>query len=62
MFHVWMASLMETLVSEMVKRRDAEERMAAALERLMRWIEVTDSELDGDVSSVKYLHMALMAV
>ena len=49
-------------MSEMVKRRDAEERMAAALERLMRWIEVTDSELDGDVSSVKYLHMALMAV
>ena len=48
LFHVQMASLMETLVSEMVKRREAEERMVAALERLMRWIEVTDSELDGE--------------
>ena len=49
-FCVQMASLMETLVSEMVRRWEAEERMVAAMERLMRWIEVTDSELDGEVS------------
>ena len=35
-------------MSEMVKRREAEERTVAALERLMRWIEVMDSELDGE--------------
>ena len=45
-----MASLMETLVLEMVRRQEAEERMAVALERLMRWIEVTDLESDGEVS------------
>ena len=44
-FHVWMASLMETLISEMVRRREVEERTAAALERLMRWIKVTDGEV-----------------
>ena len=49
-FHVWMASLMETLVLEMVRRWEVEERMAAALERLMRWIKVMDSELDREVS------------
>ena len=43
-----MASLMETLVSEMVRRQEAEERTAAALERLMRWIEVIDLELDRE--------------
>ena len=36
-------------MSEMVRRWEAEERMVAAMERLMRWIEVTDSELDGEV-------------
>ena len=41
-FRVRMASLIETLVSEMVKRREAEERMAAALERLMKWVEETE--------------------
>ena len=35
---------------EMVRRQEVEERMAAALERLMGWIEVTDSELDGEES------------
>ena len=33
---VQMASLIETLISEMVKWREAEERTAAALERLMQ--------------------------
>lgn len=36
------------LVSEMVKRREAEERMVAAMEMLMRWIEVMDLESDGE--------------
>ena len=35
-FHVQMASLIETLVSEMVKQREAKERTAAVLERLMK--------------------------
>ena len=39
-FHVRMASLIETLASEMVKRREAEERTAAVLERLMKWVDV----------------------
>ena len=43
-----MASLIEMLVSEMVRRREAEEGMVAALERLMRWIEVTDLGLDRE--------------
>ena len=50
LFCVWMASLMETLVSEMVRRWEVEERMAVALERLMRWIEVMDSESDREES------------
>ena len=37
-FCIRMASLIEMLVSEMVKRREAEERTAAALERLMKWV------------------------
>ena len=35
-FQVQMVRLIKTLVSEMVKRREAEERAAAALERLMK--------------------------
>ena len=31
-----MVRLIETLISEMVKRREAEERVVAALERLMK--------------------------
>ena len=49
-FHVQMVSLIETLVSEMVKQREAEERTAAALERLMKWVEETESESDGEES------------
>ena len=47
-FQVQMASLIETLVLEMVKQREAEERMAAALERLMKWVEETESESNGE--------------
>ena len=43
-----MMSLIETLISEMVKRREAEERTAAALERLMKWVEETELESDGE--------------
>ena len=43
-----MASLIETLVSEMVKRREAKERTAAALERLMKWVKEMESESDGE--------------
>ena len=50
LFWVQMVSLIETLVSEMVKQREAEERMAAALERLMKWVEETESESDGEES------------
>ena len=35
-FQVQMVRLIETLISEMVKRREAEERVVAALERLMK--------------------------
>ena len=38
---VWMASLMKTLVSEMVRRWEVEERMVAALERChipLQWL------------------------
>ena len=49
-FHVHMARLIETLVLEMVKCREAEERTAVALERLMKWVEETESELDGEES------------
>ena len=48
LFHVQMASLIETLVSEMVKQREAEERTAVELERLMKWVEETESESDGE--------------
>ena len=50
LFHVQVVSLIETLVSEMVKRREAKERTAAALERLMKWAEETESESDGEES------------
>ena len=49
-FRVRMAGLIETLVLEMVKQREAKERMAAALERLMKWVEDTESESDGEES------------
>ena len=49
-FHVWMVSLVETLVSEMVRRWEVEERTVVGLERLMQWIEVMDSESDGEES------------
>ena len=45
-----MVGLIETLVSEMVKWRVAKERMAAALERLMKWVEEMESELDREES------------
>ena len=48
LFHVQMASLIETLISEMVKQREAEERTAAALERLMKWVKEMESESDGE--------------
>ena len=35
-FHIHMAGLIETLILEMVKWREAEERPAVALERLMK--------------------------
>ena len=43
-----MASLIETLILELVKWREAEERTAAALERLMKWVEEMELELDGE--------------
>ena len=45
-----MVRLIETLASEMVKGREAEERMAATLERLMSWVEEMESESDGEQS------------
>ena len=48
-FYFQMASLMETLMLGMVRRWEVEERMAAALERLMRWIEVMGLESDREV-------------
>ena len=50
LFHIQMASLIKTLVLEMVKQREAEERMAAALEKLMKWVKETKSELDREES------------
>ena len=50
LFQVRMVSLIETLILEMVKRREAKERTAAALERLMKWVEETESESDGEES------------
>ena len=49
-FRVRMASLIETLISGMVKWREAEERMAAALERLMKWVKETELESNGEES------------
>ena len=54
-FQVQMASLIETLISEMVKRREAEERTAAALERLMKWVEEMELESDGEESEMSGL-------
>ena len=48
-----MASLIETLISEMVKQREAEERTVVALERLMKWVEEMELELDGEESEVR---------
>ena len=45
-----MARLIETLILEMVKRREAEERTVAALERLMKWVEESEPESDGEES------------
>ena len=45
-----MVRLIKTLVSEMVKRREAEERTVAALERLMKWVEEMEAKLDGEES------------
>ena len=50
LFHIRMAGLIKTLVLEMVKQREAKERMAAALERLMKWVEDMESESDGEES------------
>ena len=47
---VQMVRLIKTLVSEMVKRREAEERTVAALERLMKWVEEMEAKLDGEES------------
>ena len=47
-FRIHMARLIETLVSEMVKRQEAEERTAVALERLMKWVEEMELELDRE--------------
>ena len=50
LFQVRMVSLIETLILEMVKRREAKERTAAALERLMKWVKETESESNGEES------------
>ena len=47
-FRIHMARLIETLFSEMVKRQEAEERTAVALERLMKWVEEMELELDRE--------------
>ena len=54
-FRIHMASLIETLVSEMVRQREAEERTAAALERLMKWVEESESELESDREELEKL-------
>ena len=46
-FRVHMVRLIERLVSEMVKWREAEERTVAGLEWLMRWVEEMEMGLDG---------------
>ena len=50
LFCIHMVGLTKTLVSEMVKWREAEERMAAVLEWLMKWVEEMETELDGEES------------
>ena len=45
-----MASLIETLILEMVKWREAKERMAAVLGRLMKWVKEMELESDGEES------------
>ena len=45
---VQIVRLIEMLVSEMVKRREAEERLVAALERLMKWVKEMEMEMDGE--------------
>ena len=44
-----MARLIKTLVLEMVKLREAKERMVVVLERLMEWVEATEMELDREL-------------
>ena len=44
LFCIQIAALIKTLVLETVKQREAEERMVAVLERLMRWVEETETE------------------
>ena len=46
-FHIHMVRLM---VSEMVKWREAEERKMTMLEQLMKWVEETEMEMDGEES------------
>ena len=45
-----MVGLVKTLVLEIVKRREAEERMVAALERVMKWIKEMNTEFDREGS------------
>ena len=52
-FHICMVRLIKTLGSEMVKWREAKERMVAVLERLMKWVEETETESDGEKSEVR---------
>ena len=49
MFRICMARLIKTLVLEMVKLREAKERMVVVLERLMEWVEATEMELDREL-------------
>ena len=46
----WAQKEAERVWVEDERRKKVEVRMAAALERLMRWIEVTNLELDGEES------------
>ena len=47
-FRVCMVGLIEMLVSEMAKWREAKEKTAAVLEWLMKWVEETETESDGE--------------
>ena len=49
-FHIHMVRLIRMLVSEMVKWREAEERKTTMLEQLMKWVEETEMEMDGEES------------